>query len=126
MLAARPSPRLLALLASLLGVFAALAGTVQAARATTSGATAPAVARLAPSYLMYFDNLTYSTTSTGSLTSMSVNKSGKISGDMTVNPPLYGTSALSGTLKGATITFSAGDGDYTGTVNASTRQISGT
>jgi len=125
-LTARPLPRLLAFLASLLCVLAALAGTVPAARAATSGATAPAVAKLAPSYLMYFDNLTYSTTSTGSLTSMSVDKSGKVSGYMTVNPPLYGTSALSGTLKGATITFSAGGGDYTGTVNASTRQISGT
>ncbi len=118
-------PRLIALLACLLCVFAALAGAVPAARATTTEATAPAAAKLAPSYLMYFDNLTYSTTSTGSLTSMSANQSGKVSGEMTVNPPLYGTSALSGTLKGATIKFSASGGSYTGTVDASTRQISG-
>ena len=123
---ARPPLRLLAFLASLLGVLAALAGTVPAARAATSGVTAPAVARIAPSYLMYFDNLTFSTTSDGSLTSMSVDKSAKVSGFMTVNPPLGGTGALSGTLKGGTIRFSVDGGDYTGRLNASTRQISGT
>jgi hypothetical protein len=125
-LIARPPLRLIAVFASLLCVFAALAGAVPAASAATSGATASTVARLSPSYLMNFDNLTYSETSTGSLSGMSVSKSGDVSGEMTVNPPLYGTSALSGTLKGDTITFTAADGDYTGTVNASTQQISGT
>jgi hypothetical protein len=125
-LTARSPLRLMAFLGSLLCVLAALAGTDSTASAATFAATTPATAKLAPSYLMNFDNLTYSTTSTGSLSGMSVGKSGEVSGEMTVNPPLYGTSTLSGTLKGATITFSAGDGDYTGTVNASTRQISGT
>ncbi len=85
-----------------------------------------AAVKLSRTYLMYFDNLTYSETSDGSLTSMSVHKSGKVSGYMTVDPPLGGTGSLSGTLKGGKLKFSVDGGDYTGTVNGSTEQISGT
>jgi hypothetical protein len=117
--------RLLALLTGLLGVLTALTGAVPATAATTLAA-APTAARLASSYLMNFDNLTYSETSDGSLTSMSVDTSGAVSGYMTVDPPLTGTGPLSGTLSGSTIKFSVDGGTYTGTVNASTLDISGT
>jgi hypothetical protein len=118
--------RLLTYLVGPLCVLSLLAGAAPSASAATSGATAPAAGGLASSYLMNFDNLTYSTTSTGSLTDMTVNKSGAVSGEMTVNPPLYGTGSLTGKIKGDTITFSALDGDYKGTLDASTKQISGT
>lgn len=122
----RPWLRLLVVLAGLLGVVSAGTVAVPAARAAPSRAMAHAGVALAPSYLMHFDNLTYSTISDGSLTNMSV-ESGSVSGYMTVNPPLYGTGPVSGTLSGDTITFTGtGDSTYTGTVNASTLQMSGT
>jgi pimeloyl-ACP methyl ester carboxylesterase len=117
--------RLLVFLVSLLGVVTA-GVAVPAAPAASAQAMAHAGVTLAPSYLMHFDNLTYSTISDGSLTSMSV-KSGSVSGYMTVNPPLYGTGPVSGTLNGVTITFTGtGGSKYTGTVDASTLQMSGT
>ena len=125
-LIARLPLRLLTFLVAPLCALALLAGAAPTASATASDAAAPTAEKISASYLMNFDNITYSTTSTGSLTDMSVSKSGDVSGQMTVNPPLYGTGALTGTLKGDTIKFSALDGDYKGTVDLSTLQISGT
>ena len=120
----RPSLRLLAFLAGLLCVLTALAGAVPASAAS---GTTPAAAKLFLSYSASYDNLTYGITSTGSLTNMTVNAAGDVSGYLTVNPPLYGTSELSGKLTGDTLTFSTGaGGDFTSTVNASTGKISGT
>ena len=125
-LIARLPLRLLTFLVAPLCALALLAGAAPTASAIASRATASTAGKIASSYFMNFDNITYSTTSTGSLTDMSVGKSGDVSGEMTVNPPLYGTGALTGTLKGDTIKFSALDGDYKGTVDLSTQQISGT
>lgn len=124
-LTARPRLRSLALLV-ILGVLVALTGAVPAAHAGTLEAATPATVSLASSYSMNFDNLTFSETSDGSLTNMSVDASGNVTGDMTVNPPLGGTGPLSGVLTGSTLTFSVEGGDYTGTVNAATLAISGT
>jgi len=71
---------------------------------------------------MTFDNTTYNETSDGSLTGIVEDQQGDISGEMTVDPPLGGTGAFTGTVTDATITFDvtggAGGGVYTGTVNA--------
>jgi hypothetical protein len=119
-LAVRSRLRSGAVLLGSLGVLAVLAGGSPAAQAATSAAS------LASSYSMNFDNLTYSETSGGSLADMAVSASGAVTGQMTVNSPLTGTGALTGTLNGDTIKFSVGSGDYTGTVNATTRDMSGT
>lgn len=123
----------LAVLTALAALALAGCGKVTASTTATPGtavkAAVPAVARgaqLAKTYDMTFDNLTVSATSDGSLTSMSVNQAGRVLGYMTVDEPLSGTGSLSGTLNGSTITFTVGDGDYTGTVDDATRQISGT
>ena len=82
---------------------------------------------LASSYSTTYDNLTYGITSTGSLTKMSATDAGAVSGELTVNPPLYGTSSLSGKLKGDKLTFTTGaGGDFTGTVSEPSGDISGT
>jgi hypothetical protein len=82
---------------------------------------------LASSYSVAYDNLTYAITSTGSLTNMSVNAAGAVSGLLTVNPPLYGTSSLSGELTGDALTFKTEAGaDFTGTVREPSGDISGT
>jgi hypothetical protein len=82
---------------------------------------------LASSYSTTYDNLTYGIISTGSLTKMSATDAGAVSGELTVNPPLYGTSSLSGKLKGDKITFTTGaGGDFTGTVSEPSGDISGT
>jgi len=116
-------PRRLALL-TIVGVLLAMAGAVPAASAVTP--KAPASSGLASSYAMNFDNLTYSTTADGSLSDISVDASGDVTGTMTVDPPLEGTGPLTGTLSDGTFTFTVGDGDYTGTVDATTLAISGT
>jgi hypothetical protein len=82
---------------------------------------------LVSSYSTSYDNLTYGITSTGSLTEMSVKATGAVTGILTVNPPLYGTSSLSGTLTGDTIKFTTGaGGHFTGTVNEPSGDMSGT
>jgi hypothetical protein len=58
---------------------------------------------------------------------MSVNAAGAVSGLLTVNPPLYGTSSLSGELTGDALTFKTEAGaDFTGTVREPSGDISGT
>jgi hypothetical protein len=82
---------------------------------------------LASSYSVTYDNLTYGITSTGSLKNMSENAAGVVRGVLTVNPPLYGTSNLSGKLTGGTLTFTTeAGGSFTGTVREPSGDISGT
>jgi hypothetical protein len=113
-------------LPGVLAVAAMAGGPPPAARAAAVPTAAPAAMAVAVSYEMYFYNETYSTPSDGSLTSMSVDSSGDLTGFMTVNPPLFGTGGLTGTVSDGKIHFTVSGGDYTGTVNAATLDLSGT
>jgi hypothetical protein len=97
-----------------------------AAAPASSTAAAPAYVPLASSYSVSFDDLTDSTTSTGSLTNISVDAASDVTGNI-VNAPVSGDSSLIGTLDGDDVNFSTSPTEYfIGTVNASTGQISGT
>jgi hypothetical protein len=95
----------------------AAAAPVSSAAATLS---TPSLIQLASSYNMTFDNTTYDIMADGSLSGITEDQQGNISGQMTVDPPLEGTGPFTGTVSNTTINFAlAGtDGSYTGTVNA--------
>jgi hypothetical protein len=104
----------------------ALVVTVSVTGLAPAANAASAAQVVAASYKMYFYNETYSTPSDGSLTSMSVDGAGNLTGFMTVNPPLFGTGSLTGTVSNGKVHFTVSGGDYTGTVNASTLDLAGT
>jgi hypothetical protein len=68
---------------------------------------------------MTFDNLTYNVRSDGTLTGVTEDQQGNISGQMTIHSPLFGTGSFTGTVTNTAINFvGASRGVYTGTVNA--------
>jgi GDSL-like Lipase/Acylhydrolase family/Putative Ig domain len=106
----------------------AIGAPADALASSTAASTtvAPADVALASSYSLSFDDLTDSTTSTGSLTNISVDAASDVTGNI-VNAPVSGDSNLIGTLNGDNINFSTSPTEYfIGTVNASTGKISGT
>lgn len=73
---------------------------------------------LTETYRMAFQNLTYDNESDGDLTEINLDEHGNVTGNMTVNPPLYGTGPLEGSLDGRRITFAAaGPAEYTGEID---------
>jgi hypothetical protein len=78
------------------------------AAAPASGTAVPAAthaAGLAATYNTTFDNLTYGISSVGTLTHVTENATGDISGQLTVDPPLYGSGPFTGTVNGNAIKF---------------------
>jgi hypothetical protein len=73
---------------------------------------------LTETYRMAFHNVTYDNESDGELTGITLDQDGNVSGNMTVNPPLYGTGPLEGSLDGRRITFVAAySAEYTGEID---------
>ena len=71
---------------------------------------------LTPAYRMAFHNLTFDNEADGSL-ELALDPDGTVTGEMTVNPPLFGTGALEGSLDGRRIAFTLGGGaEYKGAV----------
>jgi hypothetical protein len=88
-----------------------------------------ATAQLASSYSITYDDVTENGHSTGSLTGITEDQEGDISGQMTVDPPLFGNGAFSGKVSSTTVDFTVtvavpypcragtcSSGTYTGTV----------
>jgi hypothetical protein len=83
-------------------------------------------AGLATTYNTTYDNLTYGISSVGTLTQVTENAAGDITGQLTVDPPLYGSGPFTGTVNGNAINFTvesvtpnpAGgtSGTFTGTI----------
>jgi hypothetical protein len=90
------------------------AGGAQAFAATGS------LVQLSSTYSMTFDNLTLNTQAAGTLSGIKEDQYGNLSGQMTVNPPLYGTGSFTGTASSTTINFvvTGTGGVYTATMNA--------
>jgi hypothetical protein len=96
--------------------------------APASGTGAPAATYapgLATTYNTTFDNLTYGISSVGTLTHVTENAAGDISGQLTVDPPLYGSGPFTGTVNGNAIKFTVEStpnpvnetsGTFTGTI----------
>ena len=85
-----------------------------------------AAARLSSQFEMHFDNLTYHIQTGGTLSDVTQDGQGRISGTMTVNPPLFGTGRFTGTRDGSTIHLTgAQNGNYLGTLIAN-GDVSGT
>ena len=97
------------------------------ADAPASSTAVPAgtqAAVLASAYNMAFDNFTYGS-SDGTLTHVTENATGDISGQMTVDPPLYGSGPFTGTVSGNAIKFTV-ESDTPNPVNAISATFSGT
>ena len=109
----RRSPKILAGLCTI-GIVAI--GIVMAVH---PGSASRVAARLSSQFEMHFDNLTYHIQTGGTLTDVTQDGQGRISGTMTVNPPLFGTGRFTGTRDGSTIHFAgAQNGNYLGTLIA--------
>jgi hypothetical protein len=88
--------------------------------------SASAPAQLSSQFEMHFDNLSYHIQTGGALSDVTQDGQGRISGSMTVNPPLIGTGRFTGTRGGSTIHFAgAQGGTYVGTLIAN-GDVSGT
>jgi hypothetical protein len=74
---------------------------------------------LSATYRMTFDNLTYDIQTDGTLTEVTQDENGNISGLMTVGPGLYGTGRFTGTVADDTIDFlGVSNGVYSGTISS--------
>jgi GH24 family phage-related lysozyme (muramidase) len=104
-------------------VAAGLLAGLAAGEAAHAGVSA--AGELRSSYSMTFDNTTFGITATGSLTGITENSAGKISGYMMVNSPLGGSGSFTGTVSGTTVTFDPPGAEYTGTLSANGAAITG-
>jgi len=114
-LAPRPGRRAAAALAGLgaLGVIGVLSVLVLHGHGST------AARRLSSAFAMRFDNLTYHSQAGGTLTAVTEDRQGRITGTMTVNAPLYGTGPVTGTREDTAIRFAGTqNGRYEGTLSA--------
>jgi hypothetical protein len=98
------------------------------AAAPASGTAVPAAthaAGLATTYNTTYDNLTYGISSVGTLTHVTENAAGEISGQLTVDPPLYGSGPFTGTVNGNAIKFTV-ESDTSNPGNATSVMLTGT
>lgn len=109
-------------------VSTAASTAVAPASSPASDTAAPAAthaAGLATMYNMTYDNLTYGISSTGTLTQVAENAAGDITGQLTVDPPLYGSGPFTGTVNGNAIEFTV-ESDTPNPGNATSVMFTGT
>jgi hypothetical protein len=72
---------------------------------TIGQSPSPVTGRLASAYSGTVHNTTYDISSTFRLSSVTADQNGNISGQMTVDPPLYGSGPFTGRVSGSSVTF---------------------
>lgn len=100
-------------------------GTAVTPASGTAVAAATHAAGLATTYDTTYDNFTYGISSVGNLTQVTENAAGDITGQLTVDPPLYGSGPFTGTVNGNAIKFTV-ESDSPNPGNATSVVLTGT